>query len=166
MTSERYTRCEHCGDVYLYLVSGGPGYNTNHTNGRHCEICSTAIINALKQIPRKFISKTVDISDLSINVTLDDLLRWESENKAEVERLRSSGKIIGARVAFPLFDLSDPENRNHARHITATDGQYKGVDFILSTWSKREDYQVTVKAEYDCINQKLVGLWKNYERLY
>lgn len=165
MTSERYTRCEHCGDVYLYLVSGGPGYNTNYTNGQHCKTCASAIENALKQIPRKFISKTVDISELSINVTLDDLLRWESENKANAQRLKHSGKEIIYRVAFPLFDLSDPENRNHARYITATDGQYKGVNFILSTWSKREDYQVTVKAEYDCINQKLVGLWKNYERL-
>ena len=158
MTSYAMKRCIHCFEIYECLRSGEgfPEYG-NHSNTDYCSACFKVIRKALKSVPKKYERVSLQTKDVDLfkGITLKDVERWEKiEN--EVPRLCRL-------VAFPLFDLKNPENQNHARYVVAQDGVHKGIRFRVSTWTVRTDWdEIWVEMEREIGTGRLVGVWKEY----
>lgn len=156
---ETYCRCQHCGVVYTAFLSGGPP--KAYTNTNHCPDCYGTIRAALKKVPRRFECRLVEIKELPAfeNVRLEHILKWEKEENEW--RDQQTTKV--QRLAFPLFDIQNPDNRNNARWVQPRSGPHKGCNFCVSTWSQ-EPERVSIKAEveWDIIQNKYLGPWKIY----
>lgn len=172
MTSYAEKRCIHCGVVYNCLRSGHgfPEYG-NHSNAEYCLDCYKVIKEALKSVPVKFESKTVDVSEVPelSGITWETVLDWEKQNEAIP---KDESKVYVRRVLMPLFDLEDPDNRHSSREVFKPDGvelpfpfQNQKVGFYLETWTKKPEWNsVRVPVEYDIDNKKIIGPWKYYKR--
>jgi hypothetical protein len=161
MTTYQNRRCSHCRVVYAQQTSG---HGCHDSDGRYCPSCLAVVNEALKQVPRRFERRNVDVSSLSqcLSVTLDRVLAWKEAADQDAARRRVEGKVTATRVAFPLFDLNNPENRNEARYIVPTDGPFKGVTFLLSTWTQSQDYRLEVEVEWDLEKNEFHDFWRAY----
>ena len=160
MTRYAEKRCAHCGEVYTRLLSGG--HPSEHSDGHYCPECFDAVTKALVAIPRKVRPEWVDVRKVPqfSDVTLEDVLRWDQIEKDTQVQNGVEGRLVVTKLAMPLFDSDDPENRNDVRYVTAKDGPHKGIEFILSTWTKKSDYEIKVCMEVDRDGNHL-GLWRN-----
>lgn len=143
MTTVLYKRCIHCGTEFLYVTSGHSLYEVDERfspHGDYCRSCWGVVVEALSRVPVKWrlVTKSTSSVPRFQDVKLDDVLRWEKEAE---ER---NPKPVFRRVAFPVFDLQNPGNVNNARYVSALDGPHRGELFLVSTWSKSDDYEVTV----------------------
>lgn len=147
MTSERYIRCSHCRSVYPCLMSGGPGYVTNHTDGRYCPDCLEVVHKALAAVPPKFEHDWVEVTG---EVPLERVLGWAREAREAREAARASGKIVGERVAFPLFDLSG-ERQERSGIVNGLD-EFAGRTFEFRYWQRRDSDDIedaTIREEVE-----------------
>lgn len=146
MTSERYVRCSHCRVVYPCLMSGGPGYVTNHTDPRYCPDCLDVVHKALASIPPKFECDWVEVSEVS----LEQVLAWKRNQDAARQQLRSQGQLVGERVAFPLFDMTG-ERRERSGIVRGQD-EFAGRTFEFRYWVTQDDdtpTDVTIREEVE-----------------
>jgi hypothetical protein len=164
---EAYYRCQHCGTVYTAFLSGG--YPGAYTNTNHCPDCYETIRAALEKIPRRFEQRLVETKDLPAfeNVRLEHILEWEKEENVTAAKvaslLRSDSQPKIRRLAFPLFDLENPDNINNARWVQPRSGPHKGCNFCVSTWSQKSDCDsIRVEVEWDLFNDKYVAPWRSY----
>ena len=153
MTMERYKRCQHCQDVYLCLMSGGPGYHTNHNNPRHCKECAEVIHNALSAVPRKFRRFWEETTD----VTLDQLLEWEKLNNAEADA-KNGMRIRRVSVGLIRLETGKSDERAYVK------GRDKFADryFHYEYWEGEED-EVRIIEELELnVETNETKPWRNY----
>lgn len=158
---EAHCRCIHCGVVYTAYLSGGPP--EGYADTKYCPDCHGTIRAALEKVPRRFERRTMHTRDIPAfeNVRLEHILEWEREEDEWREKQATQVR----RVAFPLFDLQNPDNRNHARYVTPVSGPHKGCEFLVSTWSQEPDrVEIRVEVEWDILQDKYVAPWKWYRR--
>jgi hypothetical protein len=156
---EAYCRCQHCGVVYTAFLSGG--HPEAYTNTNHCLDYYGTIRAALKKVPRRFERRLMETKELPAfeNVRLEHILEWEQEENEYRERQA----IKVRRIAFPSFDMQNPDNRNHARWVQPKSGPHKGCNFCVSTWSQEpERVSIRVEVEWDLFNDKYVASWRSY----
>lgn len=150
MTTERYARCQHCKDEYLYQSSG---WETGKFNDAvHCPNCKETIVTALNQIPRKFEPHYRDIKELPhfANITLEEILKWE--------KIHLNVPIPIQQIFPGLINLNTGDNQ-HIRIVPGLDN-YKGYKFQLSTWKINPEYKIALCMEWDLIKNDWSGnLW-------
>jgi len=145
MTTRRLRRCSHCGTPYCYQASG-EGCDRLENSGSHCPTCAQAlakaILEAFKDIPKKFQMVWVETSEVSV----ETLMGWEA--KAQEERPPSGGdyNLNPVRVHMNLYDQEDIENINRVGVVAGRDS-FKGRIFRYSYWTKRAQDEVWEKME-------------------
>lgn len=144
-------RCQHCNTVY----SLNSYSNSNLHNDVHCESCSRVIQTALSVVPRKF-EKVLE----PIGIPLDLVLSWYKFEMEEFEKAKTKCFFPVRRVAFPLFDLTDPENQ----YVTGwVRGQYKWSDYYVcfGYWTKHGETRIVAEMEKNLETGELKP-WINY----
>ena len=155
MTTHIQKTCAHCGTDYYYQGSGYGCLDTcNDPN--YCEDCKCVIIDALcSRVPVKFEKRWVDIKKLGPEyqyITKEKILEWDKA----IEENRK-GKFHWRRVAFPLFDLQNPNNTNECIILNVPEGQFKGTEVQYSYWTLNTEWdQIMVNVKWDLINDKQV----------
>jgi len=130
--------CEHCGEEYHFQWSGN--YDAleipkEHRDEKFCPTCKKAVYEALIQIPVKYEYRFVSTNEVS----LEELLRWEQENKEA-----HSGFPLAIRVFASLMDR-DTGEMEVTREVIGR-GDKKGRIYIYSYFpSKPEECRIVVK---------------------
>jgi hypothetical protein len=144
-------RCLHCQTVYsLNSYSNSPFHNTSH-----CESCTKIIQEALSVVPPKF-EEVLE----PIDIPLDLVLGWYKAEIEDFEAHMKAGRLPVRRVAFPLFDLEDPDNQ----YVTGwVRGQYKWSDYCIcfGYWTKRGESSIRAEMEKNLETGELKP-WVNY----
>lgn len=162
----KYRRCIHCNDVYLTN-------SYEEHNDRYCPSCYDVIVTALKDVKPKFEKKVISVQELSkikglekfSKINKDLLDQWEAQNAIDNEDLIIKGNIIGKRLGFPLFDISNPKNKNISIYVNGRD-EFKGIQFWLSYWTLTDEVSISVEAEYDVEKSEIIGLWRFFEKTF
>jgi len=105
MTTHRRARCQHCGVRYYWQPSGGGAPQDD--NPYHCLDCSAVIREALSSVPLRVEKIWVDAGPEFPSAPV-----IHEEEMIRINEMRSEGKLVGRRIAAPLFDLKNPSNRN------------------------------------------------------
>jgi len=129
MTTQVIYRCQHCLIEYIYYPSGCPYTQTRLNDNRYCPDCKQAVSDVLKNVPLKVERFTKPYE----RMTLEEL-------KERVKKERK-GQLF-QRVASPLFDMKDPDNRNISGWV-----RIDGLDIFYSYWTKKDDYRIEVEME-------------------
>jgi hypothetical protein len=151
MTTERYHRCKHCGDEYIYQASGAYSPDYNHSDW--CNDCYKAVCDALRARPRLYECRYQNIREAPKfeGVGLETVLGWEVENtKEQTARDMGPKDSMGfyvRRVFSPLFDLKTGDSTT-TREIVGR-GKFQGAKFLLMTWRQKPEYEITSPMEYD-----------------
>jgi hypothetical protein len=126
--------CTHCGISYKYAASGHvshPELNDEY----HCPDCTSAIIKALEDVPKKFEYRTIEVFD----VTLDELLAADKV----AEEMRKSVGGINARRCFPELYHEKLKAWTHTREI-----MYNKTKYILCEYPDGI-HRITTKVRWD-----------------
>jgi|SRR5690606_16686351 len=156
MSTQKRTRCSHCGDEYYYYLSG---YNPAYNSSKRCIECQKiyekAVTEAFNDIPKKFESRDVLVEQTQFSsVTKDDIKRW-------LEALEEKRKtaLVAQRVGFPMFDIGGNKGTLTTAFINALDGSFRGREFRYEYWTSEgfDTMKIYVEMEYDIPNERFTG---------
>ena len=156
MTSYQGKRCSHCRAGYTYQASG-PGCGDPLNNDRYCPICKAHINQALTALPVLFECRYFPVSEVSAyaDVTREQVEQWE----ADLQERRKTA-VVGQRIWPGLIDLQTG-NTQHIRQVIATNGPHKGTPFRVSSWDVRGEFTIEVGLEWDLMEQRAGGVWRD-----
>ena len=153
MTTKFYHRCINCGVEYCYQASGSYAPKFNHNS--YCHTCFEACIEALQKIPRKFECRYQNVQNTKrfIDITLEQVLRWEKENDEK------EGTNLFRRIFPGLINIETGDYQN-VREVKGRE-QFSGIPFQLSTWQDSHEYEIKVPMAYDLTCQCYTNeLWR------
>ena len=157
MTTQRYHRCKHCGNEYIYQGSGEGTSDYNHQDW--CHDCYKAVSDALKARPRLFEGRYQDIKEAPrfASITPDIVEGWDIENAAELAaRDRGPKDERGfRRVYSPLFDMKG--DSTNTKEVVGR-GVFQGIKFLVMRWRNSDRHESTTTwMEYDLQKKCFTG---------
>jgi hypothetical protein len=163
MTTMRERRCAHCGDVYVYYPSGPPS-GSPINDDRHCPVCKKAIIDALREIPRKRSRTWIEVKEPDY----ETIKRWEAEwdevREQKAHEAAEDGRICitAHRLHMPLFDVESGAIQR-TKSVGGREG-FAGRSFRYVYWTdNREPPRVEEEMERNH-ETGAVTPWKDYLR--
>lgn len=149
-------RCTHCKTVYAYQASGY-GCHDPLNDDEYCPDCKKVIVDALKDVPKKFDSTWVETNE----VTYDFLKEERRKKEEEYEKRDVNGNFIKLpitrRVYASLFNTKTGEaEKNDAFDI----GEKQ---YLVQYWpSKPDDIKIQVLKEKNLLTGEIVDYWRDY----
>jgi len=155
--------CNHCGDEYLYYLSGSwiPEYNSKAYCPSCEEVRAKAVAKAFKKIKPKFKYEFVKTDEFS----LDDILKIEQDQKdAEIkkhEEAKERGEVlfpIMTQVWATLYNMEKGEHQKYRRV------KHEGSLYSYCYWpSKPEEAEIKVEKRIEIKTGKPVESIRRYD---
>ena len=114
-------RCQHCGIEFV----------PHHTGVAYCSPCERVVEAALDKVPRKWVYGFWPV----VEPTFETALEWQKDQARKRDERRARGELVSKKVAACLFDMEDHDNVNNVEYVHGQ-GDYKGVEYLVSSWSK------------------------------
>lgn len=113
--------------------------------------------HALSAAPVLFECRYFPVSDVAryADVTREHVEEWE----ADLEERRKT-QVIAQRVWPGLIDLQTGSTQR-IRQVVATSGPHRGTPFRVTSWEARGEFIIEVGLEWDLMEQKAGGLWRD-----
>lgn len=135
MTTTRIKRCTHCNIIYHYHPSYY-GFMPRFNDDQYCPKCAETISKALEDIPVKFEKRFIPTTD------------YTREQIIEAQEKRINKSSLPVRRIHPcLFDLKNPENKNHIISEPMRDRTSEKTVYYKASWWSEESNNVKIEKE-------------------